>query len=467
MRTRLFTVLIEVLVLAIGTISSGVAWATPVERRIGPSGSLVLVEPNHTLPLVHVVVALRSGSAWDPHKKDGLANLAGEVARRGAGGRSREDIDAHLDAIGATLDVLTDADSLRFEGHVLPRHLDDYLAIVADILLRPDFTATEVARTHRDVLAEIDEGRNDDHALCGRFFIRNLYNDHPYGHPPDGDRASLERIRRGDLYAHQRQHVVGPNIVFAATGDVTADVFAAHIQDRFLALPRTAAPGPNPLTVREPQPPRGWRIQIVDKPDRQQAQVMFGQFGVRAADPDYVPLLVALSSFGGQGMKATLMDELRTKRGLAYAAYMNHAERLGRGAVTGWFFSATDKAVPTLKLALKAYVDLMDKGIDGARLTFAKNFLAGTLASQMDDPALRLSARVSAEITGLAPGFVDDLPSQVRAVTSDQIKAALGRHLHARDLAITVVGTAATLRQRLIDAKIQPSAIDVVPYESY
>lgn len=467
MRTRLFTVLIEVLVLAIGTISSGVAWAAPVERRIGPSGSLVLVEPNHTLPLVHVVVALRSGSAWDPHKKDGLANLAGEVARRGAGGRSREDIDALLDAIGATLDVLTDADSLRFEGHVLPRHLDDYLAIVADILLRPDFTATEMARTHRDVLAEIDEGRNDDHALCGRFFIRNLYNDHPYGHPPDGDRVSLARIRRDDLEAHQRQHVVGPNIVFAATGDVTADVFAAHIQHRFSAVPRTAAPGPNPLTVREPQPPRGWRVQIVDKPDRQQVQVMFGQFGVRADDLDYVPLLVALSSFGGQGMKATLMDELRTKRGLAYAAYMNHTARLGRGAVTGWFFSVTDKAVPTLRLALKLYLDLMDKGIDGARLSFAKNFLAATLGSQMDDPALRLSARVSAEVTGLAPTFVDDLPARVRAVTTDQVKAALVRHLHARDLAITVVGTAATLRQRLIDAKIQPSAIDVVPYESY
>jgi hypothetical protein len=47
------------------------------------------------------------------------------------------------------------------------------------------------------------------------------------------------------------------------------------------------------------------------------------------------------------------------------------------------------------------------------------------------------------------------------------VKAAIARNIHAHDLAITVVATAATLRPRLIDAKVQSSAIDIVPYESY
>ena len=440
--------------------------ATP-DRRGGPSGSLVVVESNQTLPLVRVVVAVRSGSASDPHKKDGLANLTGEVARRGAARQSREKIDARLDALGATLDVVTDADSLRFEGDVLSRNLEEYLKIVADVLLRPDFPPTEIARTRRDILADIDEQRNDDRTLCGRFYLRNLYADHPYGHPSDGDRASLERIRREDLEAYHRQQVVGPNVVFAAAGDVVTETFVAALQRVFVGLPSAPAPGPNPLAMREPQPPHGWRIQLVDKPDRQQVQVMFGQFGVRATDPDFVPLLVALTSFGGHGMKATLMDEIRTKRGLAYGAYMNLSERLARGAMTGWFFAATDKTVPTLKLALRLYVGLMDKGIDDGRLAFAKNFLAASQTSEMDDPAHRLDARVSAEIVGLPAQFVDDLPGRIRAVTAAEVKAALSRNLRARDLAITAVGTASALRPQLIDAKVQGSAIDVVPYDSY
>jgi zinc protease len=452
------------------TAAAATATAKPIiaiARRPGPSESIVFVESNHALPLVYVVVALRSGSAWDPRKKDGLANLMGLVARHGAAGRGRSDIDRSVDALGATLEVSTDPDSLRIEGRVLARYLDDYMHIVADILLHPDFSPEEFARTRREVLADLDELRNDDHALGERFFVRNLYNDHPYGHARDGDRASLERIRREDLLAHHRRHVVGPNVIFAAAGDVDADDFANSIRTLFAALPKGAAPGPNPLAVRDPVPPKGWRIQIVDKPDRQQAQVLFGQFGVRATDPDYVPLLVAISSFGGHGMKATLMNEVRTKRGWAYGTYMALAENLSRGPIGGWFFTENDKTVATLKLVLKLYVGLMEKGLDGDPLAFAKEFLAGSQASILDDPTQRLDARVSGEIVGLSAEFVDQLPDRIRAVTAAQVKAAISRHLHARDLAITVVATAATLRRRLIEAKVESSAIDVVGYESY
>jgi len=441
--------------------------APAVERRAGPGGSLVLVETNRAVPLVHVVVALRSGSGWDPHKKEGLAHLAAATARRGAAGHSRAQLDAKLDALGADLDVVVDPDSTRFEGHVLSQHLDQLLAIAADVLLRPDFAASEVTRTRRDVLAQIDEADNDDVALGTRYFDRNLYGDHPCGFPPEGARASLERVRREDLRAFFAQHVVGPNVILAAGGDVSADDFAAAAARHFGALPARPSPGPNPLAMREPQQPHGWRIQIVDKPDREQAQIFFGQLAVPATDPDYVPLLVLSTSFGGRGMKATLMDEIRTKRSLAYGAYMTLSERLGRGALSGWVQAATAKAVPTLKLALKLYVGLMEKGIDADRLAFAKNFLAGAIATEMDDPQHRLDARVTAEIVGLPPAFVDDLPARVQAVTPAQLSAVISKRIHAHDLAITIVATAATLRPRLIDAKIQPSAIDVVPYQTF
>ena len=449
---------------------SALALAQPapaVQSRPGPAGSLVMVETNRALPLVHVVVAVRSGSGWDPHKKEGLAHLAAATARRGAAGQSRAQLDARLDALGASLDVTVDPDSTRFEGDVLAQHLDDLLAIAADVLLHPDFTPAEVARTRRDVLAQIDEGDNDDVALGARYFERNLYGDHPCGYPPEGARASLARVRREDLRAFFNQHVVGPNVILAASGDVSAQDFALAVTRHFGALPARPAPGPNPLALREPQQPHGWRIQIVDKPDREQAQIFFGQLAVPATDPDYVPLLVLATSFGGRGMKATLMDEIRTKRSLAYGAYMTLSERLERGALSGWVQAATAKAVPTLKLALKLYVGLMEKGIDAERLAFAKSFLTGALGTEMDDPSHRLDARVTAEIVGLPAGFVDDLPARIQAVTAAQLAAVVARRIHARDLAITIVATAATLRPRLLEAKIQPGAIDVIPYQTF
>src|SRR4051812_21421671 len=90
-----------------------------VVRRPGPGGSLMIVEASHAVPLVQLAITARGGSSTDPHKREGLTNLAAELARRGAGARTREQIDAALDELGATMEVTTDADSVRFEGQVL------------------------------------------------------------------------------------------------------------------------------------------------------------------------------------------------------------------------------------------------------------------------------------------------------------------------------------------------------------
>ena len=441
--------------------------APAVTRGKGPGGSLIIVESNRTVPLVHLVFASRSGSAQDPRHREGLTNLAAEMALRGAGGKTREEIDAALDALGATLEVETQPDETRFEGDVLSRNLEAYLALVADVLLRPTFAPAELARTKREIVAQIEELRTDDRALCGRFFARNIYGDHPYGHPPEGLPAAIDTATAGEVAAHFRRHFVGRNLIIAAGGDVDAADFGARLARAFKGMRDVPAPPSDALELRPPVPPRGWRIQLVDKPDRQQTQLMFGHPALRASDPDYLPLVIGLSAFGGHGMNATLMNEVRTKRGLAYGAYMTLGERRGVGAAAGWVFSGTDKTVATLKLVLKLYVALMEWGVTTDQVVFFRNFLIGSHASEMDEPAHRLDARVSAEIAGLPDDWVDTLPERLAAVKPAAVNAALKKHVRARDLAITMVASAPVMKKLLVGSKIKESDVDVVPFDSY
>ena len=449
----------------VASAASGIS-AGP-SRRPGPAGSLLIVESNRSVPLVHVIVASRSGSAADPRHREGLTNLAAEWAIRGAGGRSREETDAALDALGATLEVETRPESTRLQGEVLARNLDAYLALLGDILVRPTFAAPELARTRREVIGQIEEGRNDDRDLCARYFARNLYADHPYGHPADGLAAALEAVQAEEVAAHFRRHFGGRNLVFAFSGDVDADAVTAALGRAFHGLDAGPVLPPNALELRPPVPPKGWRIQLVDKPDRQQTQLMFGHPALRAADPDYLPLTVALSAFGGRAMNSILMDQVRRKRGLAYGAYFTLEEMRGVGAARGWVFSGTDKTVPTLKLVLKLYVGFMEKGLTAEEVAFFRRFVAGTHAADMDVPEHRLDARVTAEMAGLPADFVDSYAARVQALSPADVNAAIKRHVHARDLAITMVASAAAMKARLIAAKVQESAIDVVPYDHY
>ena len=171
----------------------------------------------------------------------------------------------------------------------------------------------------------------------------------------------------------------------------------------FHGLSAAPAPPPNPLELRAPVPLKGWRIQLVDKPDRQQTQLMFGHATLHASDSDFVPLQIAMAAFGGRAMSSTLMDEVRRKRGLAYGAYLILEERRGAGAAVGWVFSGTDKTVAMLKLVLNLYVTFMEKGLSPADVAFFQRFLIGSRAAEMDVPEQRLAARVAAEVAGL-PG---------------------------------------------------------------
>ena len=436
-------------------------------RRLGPAGSLVLVEDDHSVPIVHVIVASRSGSAADPRHREGLTNLAAEWARHGAGGRSRAALDEAFDALGGTLDVRIEQDMTRFEGEVLARNLDAYLALIADILIRPSFDPGEFARTRQEIEGQIDESRNDDRQLCERFFLRNVYGEHPYGHPVDGLPATLDGATAAETAAHFKHHFGGRNLIFAFTGDVEPDGLTATLAKIFHGLSAAPAPPPNPLELRAPVPLKGWRIELVDKPDRQQTQLMFGHATVRASDSDFVPLQIAMAAFGGRAMSSRLMDEVRRKRGLAYGAYLILEERRGSGAAVGWVFSGTDKTVAMLKLVLNLYVTFMEKGLSPADVAFFQRFLIGSRAAEMDVPEQRLAARVAAEIAGLPADFVDTYAARVSAVSAAEVNAAIKRHVQARDLAITMVASAPVMKKLLTGAKIQESAIDVVPYDKY
>jgi zinc protease len=188
---------------------------------------------------------------------------------------------------------------------------------------------------------------------------------------------------------------------------------------------------------------------------------------VRASDPDFLPLTLGLAAFGGHAMNSTMMNEIRRKRGLAYGAYLTLAERRGVGATTGWVFSGSDKTVQTLKLVLRLYVAFMDKGLTDDEVTFFKRFLIGSHASEMDVPEHRLAARVSAEVAGLPADFVDTYAARLDALTPAAVNAAIKRRVRARDLAITMVASAPVMMKLLTDAKVQETAIDVVPYDSY
>ena len=435
--------------------------ATRVE---GPSGSIVLVEENHDLPLVRVQVAVRLGAGDDQDGRDGRTNYASELMARGAGGRTRTDIDAAFDALGTSLDIGSDYDGVTFEIAVLKEKLEPALALVADVLLRPDFPRGEADKLKRETLAQLDELRDDDGTLARRYFQRALYGAHPYGRTVLGTETSIKALSLDGARDWHQKALVGGDMVFGIAGDVHAGDAAQAIARHFGALPTGES-----HVVERPVPPRraGMRLTIVDKPERTQSQILMGQPAPRWHHPDFLALQVATTAFGGT-FTARLMDEVRSKRGLSYGASARLGQGRGAKALVAHVFPSLEQTPETLELVLRLWREWVVDGVTAREVEFARGYLAKSFAFSVATPEDRLELRTALELAGMPRDFADTFAARVSKVERDDALRALKRHLSPGDLEITVVSTADELLPKLQAAGLLDGVtVEVVPYDQY
>lgn len=432
-----------------------------------------LLEENHDLPLCRFQVTLRGGAAQDlmgpsglpaGAEPSGLCNFATELMRRGAGGRTRAEIDAAIDSLGASLGVSCGRESVCFEVMALKEKLDAAVAILADIVLRPDWPAEEADKLRRELRANLDDLRDDDGSLAWRFFYRELYAGHPYGSPVAGTEESLPHLTLDRSRAWHGRYIRGGNVVFGAAGDLGEGELRALCERHFAALPAGPAPV---LDTPEPAPGQGLRLHLIDKPERTQSQILFGQLAPRWDEADWLPLRVASTAFGGT-FTARLMDEVRVKRGLSYGASARTGAGRGRPMLWMHVFPSAAQTPETLELVLRLYREWADGGLRDDEVEFAKGYLARGFAFRIETPESRLGLRTELELCGMPADYIARFPSRVLEVSPQAVAEATRRWLRPADLLVTLVGTGEPLAGPLADVpRLREAARQTFAYDSY
>jgi zinc protease len=421
----------------------------------------ILVEENRDLPLVRAQLTFLQGGADDAAGDDGLSNFATELMARGAAGRTRAELDAAFDALGTSLDVSTEFDCVSFEVTVLQNQIEPALALMADVLLRPDFSEPESEKLHRELGAQLDEMRDDDSHLARRFFQRQLFGAHPYGRSIMGTEKSLSRQGPAQARAWHKAAITEGNALFGMAGAVAPGEAEALLAKHLAALPTGAATG----TARPVAQLRsGRRLVIVDKEERTQSQILIGHPAPRWAEPDFLALQVATMAFGGT-FTARLMNEVRSKRGLSYGASARIGQgRGGRGLVVH-VFPSLEQTPETLALVLRLYEEWAKDGLTDDEVAFSRGYMANSFAFNIATPEDRLDLRAALAVSGLPPDFADRYPERIRAVTAADVRRAMDAHLHPDALEICIVSTAAELKPALEAAGI--SVDEVMAHDSY
>lgn len=419
---------------------TGAATAGPkIEHWTLDNGTRVYFVRTPELPLVQLRVVFDAAASRDPVSKPGVALLTNGLLDQGAAGMNADQIASGFENLGAEFGNSSERDMAILELRSLsdPKLLDPALDLFAAVATRPTFPEDALERERARALVALQRDAQLPNVIAEKTFWRALYGNHPYAHDPLGTAESLRSITRADLAAHHARYYTGANAWLAIVGDATI-AQAKDIANRALGgLPRGERAPPLPPV---PDKPAG-ASQTIPFP-AQQTHVRFGHLGIQRTDPDYFPLIVGNYSLGGGGLVSRLAIEVREKRGYSYDVYSYFLPMRENGPFVLGLQTKNASRDDAIKVSRQVLADYVDNGPTAQELDAAKRHLTGSFPLRLDSNRKIAENIAFIGYYGLPLDYLDTFIDKVNAVTADQVRAALKRHVHPKDAVTVAVGGA-------------------------
>lgn len=291
-----------------------------VERATLSNGMEMVYAQRSAIPATLVAFDFDAGVAADPQGGFGAQRLMLSAMTEGAGGRNAMQIAEEQERLGATIGAAGSLDRSSLTLTALSANLGLSLDLFADIVMRPDFRAEDVALLREQQLAAVASEGTQPNGLAQRALPPIIYGaSHPYGRPLSG-LGSAQSVGALDRDALVRFHQtwIRPETgrIFVVSDRSLAEVRRA-LEARFGAWRGVegVAPGRKDFSVAIPAPQP--RIVLVNRPQSPQSVIYAGAVLPIVGSSDTLTLNAANEVLGA-GFLSRLNTEIRERRGWSY-----------------------------------------------------------------------------------------------------------------------------------------------------
>ena len=406
-----------------------------ISTRELPNGLRIVVLEQHELPLVDVMLQVRSGGETDPAGKVGMADLVAAMLTEGTANRTALQIADQAAFLGIQLNASSSWERSTIALHAPTAQLDSALALFSDVALRPAFPAADLERVRKVRLTALQQLRDRAPAIADRAFASAVFGDHPYGRPLAGTEGSVASITREDVQRFYTTYYRPNNATLLVVGDVRPDDVERRARELFGAWARGTVPmAPNAAQPR----PKGTRVVIVDKPGAEQTSFRLGGIGAPRTTSDYFPLQVMNTILGGS-YTSRLNANLRETKGYTYGASSGFGLRRSAGPFIASAEIVTAKTDSALIEFLKELRAIRDT-VPADELAKAKRYLQLGLPSSLETTQGIAQEFLPLIAYGIPLDFHASAVQRYGAVTQADVQRVARQYVDPDRLTIVLVG---------------------------
>jgi predicted Zn-dependent peptidase len=356
-----------------------------------------------------------AGSRDETDAKAGVSHFIEHLLFKGSSKYTALEIAELFDELGGELNAATSREHTVVYARVPDVHVEKALDVMSDMVFAPLFDELDAER--EVVLEEIAMYEDTPQELVHDLIGQAVFGSHALGRPVIGTADVISSVSKRSIQAYHRAKYTPGNIVVAAAGAIDHEQIVGLVE-RAIAKRDVADPGKphvRPLLLKSPKP--GLRFQ---RKDTEQYHVCLGAPGVSRSDRRRFAASILDAILGGSA-SSRLFQEIREKRGMAYAVYSFLSQYAETGQVGIYVGTREDNLAGALAIAVEQIADIAGGNLPERELYRAKENLKGRVVLSMESTSTRMNRLGKSLITDSEILSLDRVIAEIEAVEAEAV----------------------------------------------
>lgn len=380
----------------------------------------VSVVQRENLPMISLRLVILSGESSSPDSYPGMATFAANMLSKETLNYSAEDIEEIIDSVGGEFTTTIYPDYTVFSFSFLEEHIDEALALISEMILRPTFSRREIDNVKRSMYYDLANRRLDPEFAGKKLLYKLMFQDHAYQKMVFNEDV-IKNFNQKALREFFNLYYRPNNAIMVLVGNLNLETATRKVSHH-LNMWRPADLEYRPLPF--PKIYEQQKVCFLEIPRQRDATIYMGVSIPPISEIEYFPLLVWNQVLGGTQISRLFMN-LRETKGFAYWAD-SHLEFFETCGV--FYIRARVRSEVTTAAVREVYNEInriTTRRIPSQEIELAKSYLLGNFPLKINSHE-NLSSWISQiQVFGLGQALWSEYYENIILVNTESVFSAV------------------------------------------